>query len=102
MDDVITRIVEIERQCSADVEQARLEYGKNIEAHQRILEEKKIREHAQIISVESARLTQAVEEAKRQIEAAHDSLRRDSEGLFQDPVLNEAIKEYIISILLMS
>jgi hypothetical protein len=101
MDDVITRIVEIERQCSADVEQVRLEYGKNIETHKRILEEKKMKERAQIISVENTRLTQAVEEAKRQIEAAHDSFRRDNEGLFQDPVLNEAIKEDIISVLLM-
>jgi len=100
MDDVITRIVEIERQCSADIEQARLEYGKNVETHRRSLEEKKTREHAQIVSEESARQAQAVEDAKRQIEAVNASFRRDREGLFQDPVLNKAIKEDIISILL--
>ena len=49
MDDVITRIVEIEKQCSADVEQARLEYAKNIEAHKRVLEEAKSSERARII-----------------------------------------------------
>ncbi len=102
MDDVITRIVEIERQCSADVEEVQLEYGKSIEAHKRILEEKKTKERAQIISVENTRLTQAVEEAKRQTAAVSADLRRDSESRLQDPVLNEAIKEDIISILLMN
>ena len=102
MDDVITRIVEIERQCSADVEQARLDYVKSIESHKLILEEKKTKERAKIISVENTRLTQAVEEAKNQTAAASAALKRDSESLLQDPVLNEEIKEDIISILLMS
>jgi hypothetical protein len=100
MDEVITRIVEIEKQCSADVEQAQLEYGKRIEAHKRILEEKKAKDCAQITSAENTRLTQTVEEAKKQIEDASTALRRDSESRLQDPVLNETIKEDIISILL--
>jgi hypothetical protein len=100
MDEVITRIVEIEKQCSANVEQAELEYGKRIEAHKRILEEKKTRERALIISAENTRLTKAVEEAKILTEGTSAALRRDSESLFQDPLLNEAIIEDIISILL--
>ncbi len=102
MDDVITRIVEIEKQCSADVEQARLEYGKTIEAHKRVLEEKKTKERALIISMENTRLTQAVEDAKTEIEAASAAVRRDSDRLFEDHVLKGAIKEDIISILLTS
>jgi len=100
MDDVITRIVEIERQCSADVEQARLEYGKTIEAHKRVLEEKKAKERARIISIENTRLTQAVEDAKTEIEAASAAIRRESESLLEDQLLKKAIKEDIISILL--
>ena len=101
MDDVITRIVEIERQCSADIEHAQLEYAKNIEVHKRILEERKTREFAQIIAAENTRLTQSIEEAKRQTEATSAAFRQDSESLFQDPILNEKIKEDIISILLV-
>ncbi|MCU0595885.1 MAG: hypothetical protein MUC98_10555 [Desulfobacterota bacterium] len=102
MDEVITRIVEIERQCSADVELAELEYGKKIEAHRRILEEKKARECALILSQENARLTRALEVAKRQVEASSVALRRESENTVQNPALIEAIKEEIISILLKS
>ena len=101
MDDVITRIVEIERQCSADIEQAQLEYAKDLEAHKRILEERKTREFAQIIATENTRLTQSIEEAKRQTEATSAAFRQDSESLFQDPILNQTIKEGIISILLV-
>ena len=102
MDDVITRIVEIERQCSADVEQARLEYGKTIEAHKRVLEEKKAKERARIISIENTRLTQAVEDAKVQTEAASAAVWKENDRLFEDHVLRGAIKEDIISILLTS
>jgi len=102
MDDVITRIVEIERQCSADVEQARFEYGKTIESHKRVLEEKKVKERARIISIENTRLTQAVEDAKVQTEAASAAVWRENDRLFEDHVLRGAIKEDIISILLTS
>jgi len=102
MDDVITRIVEIERACQADIEQARLEYGKTIEAHKRVLEEKKAQERARIISLENTRLTKAVEEAKARIEAESAAIRRENESLLEDQVLKKAIKEDIISILLAS
>jgi len=102
MDEMITRIVEIERQCSADIEQARLEYAKNIAAHQIHLEEKKASEFSRITTEENTRLTQTIIEAKKQIEAASAAFRRDSESLFQNPDLNEAIKKDMISILLGS
>lgn len=99
MDDVITRIVDIERQCSAAIEEAQLEYEKKIEAHKRLLEEKKSEESARIISAQKDRLTQAVETAKKQIEAASAAFINNNTNLFQDPVLKERIKEDIISIL---
>ncbi len=100
MDDVITRIVEIEQQCTAEVEKARLDYKNKIEGHKRFLEEKNIREHAAILSAENVKLIQSVEEAKRKIEAEAADFRRNSENLFQDESLNRKIKEDIISILL--
>jgi len=99
MDEVITRIIEIERQCSHDIEQAELTYAKNIEIRKQLLEGKKTRELTQIVSTEDTRLTKAIEEAKRQTEATSATFRRDSESLFQNPVLKEAIKENIIAIL---
>jgi len=99
MDDLVTRIVEIERQCSADIEQARLAYGKRIEDHKRVLEERKINEHARISSIENSRLTEAVQEAKKQIEVTSAALRRDNESRLQDPVLKAMVQEDIISIL---
>ena len=102
MDQVITRIVAIERQCSADVEQAEEACAKRIETHKRILEEKKTTQLTQIIAAENTRMTQAVEDAKRHIEAASAAFRGDCESLLQNPVLNEAIKEDITSILLTS
>jgi hypothetical protein len=102
MDEVITRIVEIERQCAADVEQAELESAKKIEAHQRLLEEKILRDRTLITSAENSRLTRAVEEARKQIEAASAAFRKDIENLYQNPILIEAIKKDIISILLGS
>jgi hypothetical protein len=39
MDEAITRIMEIERQCSAEIERAELESAKRIEAHRRLFEE---------------------------------------------------------------
>jgi hypothetical protein len=102
MDEVITRIIEVEKQCATDVEQTEAEYLKRIEAHKRILEEKKITERAQITAAESTRLKQAVEKAKRQTETDSAVFRRTGESRLQDPVLNEAIKKDIISILLMN
>lgn len=100
MDEVITRILEIERQCASDIEQTRLECEKNIEARKRTLEEKISLEKNQIRVTENSRLTRAVGEAKKLTEAASAALQRDCERSFHDPVLAETIKEDIISILL--
>ncbi|MEN6374639.1 MAG: hypothetical protein ABFD75_07660 [Smithella sp.] len=102
MDEVINQIMEIEKKCASDVEQAEAEYLKKIKEYKNILEGKKTREHARIISAESTRLTQAIEKTKKEIEAASAAFNSDSESRFQDPLLKEAVKEEIISILLKS
>jgi ATPase subunit of ABC transporter with duplicated ATPase domains len=100
MDTVITRIIEIEKQSATDIERAEDAYRKNIEAHQRTLEENKERAHAQIISTENERLTQALSELNKRTEEAALTSARDYEIRFQNPALIEAIKEQIVVILL--
>jgi hypothetical protein len=100
MDTVITRIIEIEKKSAADLERAEDTYRKNIEAHQRTLEENKERAHAQIISTENERLTQALSELNKRTEEAALTSSRDYENRFQNPALIEAIKEKIVAILL--
>ena len=100
MDEVITRIVEIERQCSADIENSQRDSKNKIEAHRQFLEDKKNKERDQIIFEENARLSRAVEETASKIKAEFVVSEKENEILFQDPVLNEQIRENIISILL--
>ena len=102
MDEVITRIMEIEKQCASDVEQAEAQYLKKIKEYKNVLEEKKTKELVRITSAQNAILNQAIEKTKKEIEAASAAFKRDSESRFQDPHMKEAIKEEIISILLKS
>lgn len=100
MENVITQIVEIERQCAEEVEKAEREYRKKIEAYKNTIEEKKARELALIVTEGNERLAQALEQAKKQTEAEFSASTRDNEKLYQDQALNEEIKGEIISILL--
>lgn len=100
MDGVITSVLEIERQSAREIERAEETYRKNIEGHRRTLEEKKEKEHAQIISAENSRLTQNLQELNKQTEEAFLAAARDFENRFNDPALVEAIKEKIVAILL--
>ena len=100
MENVITRIVEIEKQCAGEVEKAEREYREKIEVHKSVIEGKKAKEFALIITAGNERLSQALEEAKRQTEAASLAASTVHEGLYRDSALNEAIKEKVVSILL--
>jgi protein-tyrosine-phosphatase len=100
MENVITRIIEVEKQCADEVEKAEQEYRQKIDAYKKTIEEKKAREFELIITAEKEKLTQALDEAKKKSEADAIAERRDDEQLYQDPALNEAIKEKILSILL--
>jgi hypothetical protein len=101
MDAVITRIIEIEKQSAMDVERAEDALRKNIEAHRQTLEQKKESLHADIISAENTRLTQALEALKKRTEEASIVSGRDYESHFHNPALVEAVKEKIVAILLM-
>ena len=100
MENVITQIVEIEKQCAEKVEKVEMESRKNIEAHKNTIEEKKACEIALIVTKSNERLAQALEQAKKQTEAEFLDSTRDNERFYQDQVLNEEIKEEIVSILL--
>jgi ATPase subunit of ABC transporter with duplicated ATPase domains len=100
MDELITRIVEIERQSAANVRLAESQYAERIDALRRSLEEEMNRERERILSEANSRFTTAVEEARKQADADTASMKNSSERIFQNPVLIEEIKEAIISILL--
>jgi len=102
MENIITRIMEIEQKCAEEIQQAEQESGRKIEAHKQVLEEKKAGEFSLILTAGNARAAQAVEEAKKRIEAEALAATKEYEGLHQDPNLREEIKEKIISILLAS
>jgi hypothetical protein len=101
MDTVITRIIEIEKQSAMDIERAEDACQRNIEAHRQTLEQKKESSHADIISSENTRLTQALEALKKRTEEASIISGRDYESRFNNPALVEAIKKKIVAILLM-
>jgi hypothetical protein len=100
MDELITRIVEIERQSESDVRLAESQYSERIDALRRSLEEEMTRKREKILSEANSRFTAAVEEARKQADADTASMKNSSECIFQNPVLIEEIKEVIISILL--
>ena len=100
MDDMITRIVEIEKQCADEVERAEQACREKIETHRQAAQEKKAGECARIVSEGGARLTQAIEEAKKKTEEESRAAQGDIERLYQDPSLNREIQEKVVSILL--
>lgn len=102
MDEVITRILEVEKQCETGVKKAEAEYPRKIEKYKRILEEKRATKRAGIEAEEKTKLDQAIDKAKKQIEIDSAALRQDIERRLQDPALSKAVKENIISILLES
>jgi protein-tyrosine-phosphatase len=100
MDTVMTRVLEVEKECAGAVEKAEQESRQKIEAYKKAIEEKKAREFDLIITAGNEKRTEALNRAKKQAEADFITLRRDSEKLYQDPALTDAIKETILSILL--
>ena len=100
MVNVITRIMDIEKQSARDIERAEEISQKNIEVHRRALEEEKNRAHDLIITKEQARLTQTLQALNKQIEEASKAAGKGYETLFQDPATVNAIKERIAAILL--
>jgi len=100
MANVITRIVEIEKQCAEEIDKAQRESTNKIDAHRLALEEKKENEFAAIIFAGNERLAQALEEAKEETRIESITADREIERLVQNQELKETIKEKIVSILL--
>lgn len=100
MDALITRIIEIEKQSSLDIENAENNSLKNIEDHKRFLEEEKERTHASIISTENTRLAQAIRKFNKKNEETSLAVGRDYESRLHDSVIVDAVKEKIVAILL--
>ena len=100
MDELITRIVEIERQCAAVIEKAEAASAGRIAEHKRVCEAKKEEERKRILSSENARRTQTLNDAKQQIQNETADFLQGSERLFADPGLQTRIKEEILNILL--
>ncbi|HOO46057.1 MAG TPA: hypothetical protein PLM29_07510 [Deltaproteobacteria bacterium] len=100
MENMITRIVEVEKQCAQDIARAEQEYKKNIEDHKRALEDTKAQAFSDIADESATRLERLIEDARSKAQAetltAEDSLVR----LSKDVSTLETIKERIVSILL--
>lgn len=100
MDTVMTKILEVEKECAGKVDKAERECRQNIEAYKKAIEEKKSREFDLIIAAGNEKLKEALDRAKKQAESESIALQRDSERLYQDRELTDAVKEKILSILL--
>jgi hypothetical protein len=100
MDAVITRIIEIEKQSTLDIERAENDSLKNIEEHKRFLEEEKERTQASIISTENTRLTGAIRAFNKKTEETFLAVGKGFESRLQDTVTVGAVKEKIVDILL--
>lgn len=100
MDELITRIVEIERQSAAEVRLAESQSAERMDALRRSLEEEMIRKRERILSEANTRFAAAVEAAKKNADADTALMKSESERFFQNPVLIEEIRETIIAILL--
>lgn len=100
MEEVISRIMEIEKQCADEVEEAEQASRRNIEARRKTIEEKKSGEYARITRENNELLAQATEEAKREIEAKFQAAEEEMERLRQDRSLAGEIREKILAILL--
>ncbi len=100
METIITRIVEIEKQCTAEVEQAERESKERVEAHRQALEERKKKEFAAIEAANKESLARALEEAGAEAARESEAVRRDHERLEQDAGLKEEVRGKILSMLL--
>jgi hypothetical protein len=97
---MIARIIDIEKQSAARIEEARTASQKKVEARRRALQEEKERERAKITEKENARFANAVQQLTKQTEESSQAEMRDYETIFQDDAKIAAVKEKIISILL--
>ena len=100
MDDIIKKIVEVEKVCSEDIENAALEYTKKIDTLKYELENKKAQAEAEILESNKKRYKSLVEDAHEQVKAELKEIHKETDLLIQDRELCKAIKERIVLIVL--
>jgi hypothetical protein len=100
MDDIIKKIIEVEKVCSEDIESAGLEYKKKIETLRYELENKKAQAKAEILESNKKRFKSAVEEANEHVTKELNEIHKEKDMLVQDRELCKAIKERIVLIVL--
>jgi len=100
MDDIIKKIVEVEKVCSEDVENAALEYRRKIDTLKYELENKKAQAEAEILESNKKRSKSLVEEANERIKAELNEIHKEKDLLIQEKELCETIKERIVLIVL--
>ena len=100
MDDIIKKIVEVEKVCSEDIENAALEYRRKIDTLKCELEKKKAQAEAEILESNKKRFKSVVEEANEQVKAELNEIHKETDLLIQHRELCEAIKERIVLIVL--
>ena len=100
MDDIIKKIIEVEKVCSEDIENAGLEYRKKIESLRRELENKKAQAEAEILESNRKRFKSAVEEANEHVKKELNEIHKEKDLLIQDRELCKATKERIVLIVL--
>ena len=100
MDDIIKKIIEVEKVCSEDIESAELEYKKNIETLRYKLENKKAQAKDEILESNKKRFKSAIEEANEHVTKELNEIHKEKDQLIKDRELCKAIKERIVSIVL--
>ena len=100
MDDIIKKIIEVEKVWSDHIEVAELEYKKKIETLRYELENKKAQAKAEILESNKKRFKSAVEEANEHVKKELNEIHKEKDLLSQDKGLCKAIKERIVLIVL--
>jgi hypothetical protein len=100
MENVIARIVEIEKQCAETIDKAEKDSKEKIAAHSRMLEEKKEKKFSAITAAASENLARTIEESKKRIESETEAAKKDNKRILQDSALHETIKQKVLSMLL--
>ena len=100
MDDIIKKIVEVEKACSEDIENAALESRGKIDTLKYELENKRAQAEAEILESNKKRYKSLVEDANEQVKSELNEIHKETDLLIQDRELCKAIKERIVLIVL--
>ena len=100
MEDLIARVVGVERLCAEAVSKAEKDVEERLAAHALILAERRTSEFAAITAAASEKLARSIESAWRQVAEDLAAVRKSNELIGQDKSLHETIKQKIVTMLL--